>query len=349
MKHKPVFPLQLFLYPFLFLLLAGCGREQIHQQTLFAFGTTIDVSIIDADHKRAQDAFRQLDEDFQKMHEIWHPWRDNALKRTNQLLQTGNWFTASTSLLPLLQKSRQLAIQSNHYFNPAIGKLVAAWGFHRNDPQQPFEPDMAFIKRLQQDIPTMQDIEHDGIRMRGTHPDIQFDSGGIAKGYAIDLAMQTLHALGIHNALINAGGDLTAMGTKGKRAWTIGIQHPRKPDPMASLQSQGQESIFTSGDYQRFYTAQNRRIQHILDPITGTPVAHTVAVTVVHPDPSTADAAATALLAAGKTHWRQIAHNMGVSQALLYTADKELLISRTLYKRLDMLDTRNLSIQVVDL
>ncbi len=341
---KQVFPLLLIC-----LFLSACSEKVTHHHTILAFGTTIEISINHDNKALVEQAFEQLEKDFQKMHEIWHPWQDNALKRTNQLLRTGEWFTASTSILPLIETAKHLSIRSNHYFNPTIGKLVELWGFHRDNPETSFAPDMPRIRQLQQNMPNMQNIEFEGIRMRGTHADIQFDSGGIAKGYAIDLAIQTLKSLGLENAIINAGGDLSVIGKQDNQPWHIGIQHPRKQQVLASINTRANESIFTSGDYQRFYTLDGKRIQHILDPVTGSPVSHTHAATVIHSDPTVADAAATALMAAGESNWKKVAEGLGIKQVLLLTADNKLLISKPMRERITLHHTDDLKVEVHEL
>jgi len=334
------------------ILLCSCSPQPAHftrHHQMLAFGTIIDITIRHQDRQLIDQAFKRLETDFLTMHEVWHPWEPSALVRTNQLLQTGNWFTASTSVLPLIQRARELAIQSKHFFNPAIGKLIQQWGFHRNEADQPFEPDMATIRELQQNIPTMEDIEFDGISMRGLNPDIQFDPGGIAKGYGIDQAIHTLQRMGIRHAIINAGGDLRAIGQHGDRPWKIGIQHPRKTSVLASIETLSDESIFTSGDYQRFYMQGNQRRHHIIDPQTGEPVSHTVAVTVIHPDATTADAAATALLAAGKNNLVKVARAMSIQYVLLMTSSGELLMNHAMQNRLEIHEDLKSSIRLIGL
>jgi thiamine biosynthesis lipoprotein len=334
------------------LLIWGCSPQSTsftrHQQIL-TFGTIINITIRHEDNELINQAFKRLETDFQTMHEVWHPWEPSALTRTNQLLQTGHWFTASTSVLPLIQRARELAIQSDHFFNPAIGKLVQQWGFHRHDADQPFTPDMASISELQSNIPNMEDIEFDGISMRGRNPNIQFDPGGIAKGYGIDQAINTLQLMGIRHAIINAGGDLRAIGQHEERPWQIGIQHPRKTTILASIKTLSDESIFTSGDYQRFYMQDNKRRHHIIDPRTGEPVSHTIAVTVIHPDATTADAAATALLAAGKNNMSKVARAMGIHYVLLMTSEGDLFMNQAMQQRLEINENLNPVIHLVEL
>ena len=210
---------------FICTLVWGCSQntsDHVRQHEILAFGTIITVTIRHHDDLLITRAFSRLETDFQTMHKIWHPWEPGSLTRTNQLLQTGEWFTASTSILPLIQASKSLAEKSGQLFNPAIGKLVELWGFHRNNPEQPFIPDMQQIKQVQANIPTMNDLQIDGIRLRANNPHIQLDLGGIAKGYGIDQAINTLRAMGIRNAIINAGGDLRAMPRSSKPALDLG-------------------------------------------------------------------------------------------------------------------------------
>jgi len=334
------------------ILLWSCSPQPEHftrHHRVLAFGTIIDITVRHQDNQLIDQAFKRLETDFLTMHAVWHPWEPGTLTRTNQLLQTGDWFTASTSVLPLIQRARELAIQSNHFFNPAIGKLIQHWGFHRNDADQPYTPNMVSIKELQQDIPTMEDIEFDGISMRGLNPDIQFDPGGIAKGYGIDQAIDTLQRMGIQNAIINAGGDLRAIGHHKERPWKIGIQHPRETSVLASIETLSDESIFTSGDYQRFYIQDSKRRHHIIDPQSGEPVSHTIAVTVIHDNATTADAAATALLAADKDNLVKVARAMGIQYVLLMTSTGELLMNHAMQKRLEIHADMKSDIHLVDL
>ena len=317
-------------------ILASCNAPQIHHHRVTVFGTFVDIRIQHENEHLAQQAFRHLEQDFHTMHKVWHPWEAGPIKRVNQLLQLGEWFSAPTSVLPLLKEARRLSRLSQYYFNPTIGRLVELWGFHRHDPEQPFIPDSRLIKEIQRNIPTIEDIEFDNIRLRGRNRYLQFDPGGIAKGYAIDLSMQTLRAYGIRNALINAGGDLGVMGKKSDKPWNIGIRHPRSQKVLANLYSMADESIFTSGDYQRYYLDNGERVQHIIDPFNGRPVDHTIAATVIHSSAATADAAATALMAAGKSNWKKVTDAMDITYAMLLTREGELHMTAAMNDRITL-------------
>jgi thiamine biosynthesis lipoprotein len=82
---------------------------------------------------------------------------------------------------------------------------------------------------------------------------VQIDLGAYAKGYAVDQAIAYLRGVGITNALVNAGGDLRAIGRRGERPWRIGIRQPRAAGVLATLELGEDESVLTSGDYERFF------------------------------------------------------------------------------------------------
>jgi thiamine biosynthesis lipoprotein len=108
--------------------------------------------------------------------------------------------------------------------------------------------------------------------------------GGIAKGYAVDRAMQVLVDLGIRNALVNGGGDVVVRGSRLGQPWRLGIQHPRKEhgELLGALELRGQ-ALVTSGDYERYQMANGIRYHHIIDPRTGWPASASMSVTVISP------------------------------------------------------------------
>ena len=316
------------------LLLSACSRQpEIHNQRLLVFGTIIDISIVGVDKNTANNAFKIIEDDFKYMHEAWHAWQPGALGRINNLLPTTASFTIAPSMLPVIQKATALSDQSNHLFNPAIGNLIRAWGFHSNDLPTKL-PDQKTIHELVKQNPTMDDLELNGITMRSRNSAMLLDMGAFAKGYGIDVGIENLRKLGIDNAIINAGGDLRAIGKKGDRNWRIGVRHPRNNSILASIEMQGDESIFTSGDYERFFDHEGKRYHHIIDPRTGYPADKTTSVTVIHSDGATADAAATALFIAGPEQWHAIARQMNIKYVMLIDKHGHIHMNPAMQKRI---------------
>lgn len=306
----------------LLVLLIGCTPSpQVHSRSFLAFGTLVEVTIAGVDAERADAAMDLLEQDFRYMHETWHAWKPSALSRVNALLRTGEWFSVAPSVRPLIVEAVRLAEASGHRFNPAIGALVELWGFHQDERGNAPPPPEAAIAELVAAAPRMTDLELDGIRMRSRNPAVSLDFGAFAKGYGIDRAIERLRGLGIENAIVNAGGDLRAIGSRGDRPWRIGVRAPRGGGVLAAVEIAGDTSVFTSGDYERNFEYEGEIYHHILDPATGYPARGLTSVTVLARDGATADAAATALFVAGPGAWRQVASDMGLDRVMVVTSD----------------------------
>jgi FAD:protein FMN transferase len=140
--------------------------------------------------------------------------------------------------------------------------------------------------------------------------------GGIAKGYIAEAAANFLVARGVHDVLVAASGDMTARGRNGDRPWTIAIRDPRDPSAAQATVTLEDESISTSGDYERFVVIDGRRYHHIIDPSTGYPATGTASVTVIAPHGAVADALATGLFVLGPERGAEVARQMPDASAL---------------------------------
>jgi thiamine biosynthesis lipoprotein len=152
--------------------------------------------------------------------------------------------------------------------------------------------------------------------MSSSNRAVQLDFGGIAKGYALDIACSTLRNMGVDNAIVNAGGDLRAFGSHGPRPWRIAVRAP-KGGIIASIETGADEAVFTSGNYERFRQDKDKRYPHILDPRTGWPVSDVASVTVITAEGWLADASATALIVAGLSDWREVARSLDLELVML--------------------------------
>ncbi len=339
---------------------SSCQQQnREYHDDFLVFGTIINVTLLDVDNKTAQDSFRYIREDLKVMHRVWHVWEPGSLMRMNKLLEQTGEFSGAPSVLELLLVAKHLAIKSQHLFNPAIGKLIALWGFHSHK-QPGIQPSKQSIQELLKQNPTLLDIKIKGIRVSNSNPAVKIDLGGIAKGFAIDRLLRYLKQRGIHNALINTGGDLKVIGKHGDRPWKIAIRNPRfNPDNkntvdsskeiVASLELYDNEAAFTSGDYERYFKNKgnndkdkDKHFHHIIDPRTGYPAIGTQSVTVLHENASTADAAATALFVAGPKQWIEIAKAMNLKYVLLIDENGDIHISSAMKKRIKFEQNRKI-------
>jgi thiamine biosynthesis lipoprotein len=170
---------------------------------------------------------------------------------------------------------------------------------------------------------------------------VKLDLGGYAKGYALDRARTILKEQGIQNALVNIGGNVLALGMHGDRPWRVGIQHPRKPGPLAILELRDGEAIGTSGDYQRYFELDGKRYCHLIDPRSGYPVQGVQAVTILTRGEQAglaSDSASKPLFVAGAQGWLAAAKKMQLDEALLIDTQGVVHLTAAMQKRLEFTD-----------
>lgn len=264
------------------LCLTSCAREQIYQTQSYVFGTLVDITLVDVPEPRARMLANQVMQDFQGLHNRLHAWQPSDLSKLNAAFKQGKSITISAELKQIIIEATVLSQTSDNLFNPAIGGLIQKWGFQRSE-FTPVQPDTKVIKALVEANPQMTDIVLNVNTAYSRNAAVQLDLGGYAKGYALDIAANYLRSQGVKNALINIGGNIIALGKHGDTPWRVGIQDPRGPSAIATVELADGWAIGTSGDYQRYFEVNGKRYCHIIDPRTGEPTQGTEAVTVLLP------------------------------------------------------------------
>ncbi|QID19418.1 FAD:protein FMN transferase [Nitrogeniibacter mangrovi] len=327
---------RLFALVVLALLLAGCAREQVWHRESYVFGTRVEVAVWGDDEASAGAAMGAVLREFDRMHRAYHAWQPSELTDLNAAIARGETTHVRPELAAMLTDAKALAARGDELFNPALGKLIALWGFH-TDTFVPRLPDPKAVQALVVSAPSMADLHIDGTRVWSDNRDVQLDLGGYAKGYALDRAAAILRAKGVRNALINIGGNVMALGSKGGQPWQIGIQHPRAPTPIAALALYDGEAIGTSGDYQRYFEVDGKRYCHLIDPRTGSPAMGTEAVTVLvtprHGAGVLSDVASKPIFIAAH-HWREMARRYDVADVLRVDADGAITVTRDMAARM---------------
>ncbi|MDG6777210.1 FAD:protein FMN transferase [Thiomicrorhabdus sp. zzn3] len=316
--HKPL-SLRLYCLTLILFLLSACTpKPNATKAELLVFGTLVQITIYSSDQQRAQKAIQAVEQRFQTFHHEWHAWEKGGIvSKINQSIANNQPIEVANSVKDFILKSQQLAKQSDYLFDPGIGQLIDLWGFHSEQWSGP-PPTADKISHWLRVRPSIADLYFTGNQLYSRNPAVKLDFGGNAKGLALDIAIQQLRQAGIQNAIVNIGGDMRVIGSKNGQAWSIGVQNPAHPQQaIAEIDLRGDMSIVTSGTYQRFFEWKGRRYSHILNPNSGYPAESLASVTVMHPDATTADAAATALLIAGPEHWKEVAKKMGIDAVLV--------------------------------
>lgn len=320
---------------------AACSRDPLHSQESFVFGTRVEVQIYGAPTEPAREAAAAVLREFDRLHAAYHAWQPSELTALNQAIARGERdIEVSEELAGLLRDAQKIAADSNDLFNPALGQLIALWGFHA-DTYSPRVPTTDEIAARVARRPRLADLHLNGRRVTSDNPAVQLDFGGYAKGYALDRAAHILRARGIENALINIGGNVIALGKKGSQPWRVGIANPRGTNALGTVELHDGEAIGTSGDYQRYFEVEGKRYCHVLDGRSGYPATAAQAVTVLISKGPRAgmlsDALSKPIFIADESEWRARAQALGVAQVLRVSAQGRISVTPELNQRLERL------------
>ncbi len=189
----------------------------------------------------------------------------------------------STELFDLLEKCQQYSRLSDGAFDWTVGPLMRVWGFHRDSGRLPGR------EEIQQ---AMKSVGYQHIHLDRQERTVSFDTsgvdldpGGVGKGYAVDRMADVLRDAGIHSALISAAGSsIYAIGAPpGEKGWYVRIRDPKSEQVTAGEVYLKDESLSTSGSYEKFFEADGKIYSHIMDPRTGYPAQGMLSVSVVTP------------------------------------------------------------------
>lgn len=251
-----------------FFALTACAKtepESIYQEN-FVFGTRVEIRIASQDSARAQDAIRAIFLEFDRLHQKFHPWKNNSfLMQQNARLAAGEALTQDEELWRLIAQAQYFEQASAGLFNAGLGRAVALWGFHADDFVAK-QPDAAALAAWRAGQPSARAVDLNTGKSHSTA--LALDFGGMLKGRALDLSAGILRAAGLNDALINIGGNVLALGTNFGKPWRVGIQDARSSSALAIVALRDGEAIGTSGDYQRYFELGGSRFCHLIDPRT---------------------------------------------------------------------------------
>jgi thiamine biosynthesis lipoprotein len=329
-----------FYFACLFLLIACSPQPRLYSQTAYIFGTKVDISIWGLPPTQAKTHIAKLLQDFDQMHHRLHAWQASELTRLNQAFTAGQTSSIDAQMKTWLCQAQHYERLSDYLFNPAAGQLIAAWGFH-HDTFAPRLPSLDTIAQWKNAAPRLNALALTAMTVKSTNPAVSLDVGGIAKGWALDHAAAYFRQHQVKDVLINVGGNVLALGRKDQTAWTVGLQDPRAPEPMATLALNDGEAIGTSGDYQRYFTVAGQRYSHLLDPRSGWPAQGVMAATVIAPHTAQAgalsDVATKPLFIGGVSTAARYLERFAIKDALIITSDGTAYLTPSMQARLTWL------------
>lgn len=294
---------------------------KVYIQGTYVFGTRVQLAIYGVPLDHAQQDADAVFARFRAMHRELHAWQPSEVMRLNASIAAGEPFQASAELASILRAAKQLSLQTQGLFDPGIGRLIRLWGFQADQFNvKPPSHDAVLREAAHNAHISDLTISAAGV-VTSANRAVAIDLGGYAKGWSLDEAAAILRARGVDNALIDVGGNLLALGSKGGTPWQVGIQDPRRPGTLATLELHDGEAIGTSGDYERFYRSGGVRYCHIIDPRTGFPVTQSESVTVlVKPGPhagALSDGASKPPFVAGTAAAMALTRKLGVDTVMM--------------------------------
>lgn len=306
--------------------LVACGQAEPLRLQGAAQGTSWHVVVVQPQQPVQQASLQAgIEQILANVDAQMSTWRDDSeLSRFNQSSST-DWFPVSADLAQVVEVAAQVSALSGGVYDVTVGPLVHLWGFG--------------AKTLEQRVPT--DAEVQAVRaavgyqklqvqtnppaLRKAQPGMVVDLASIAPGYSVDLLARYLESIGVHDYMVELGGEVFAKG-KSPRGddWRIAIEKPLEGERtiQQGMRLAGQ-GLSTSGDYRDFFEAGGKRYSHTLDPATGYPVSHRLAsVSVVAANTTLADAYSTLLMAMGEVKGREFADAHQLSAYFIWRTDK---------------------------
>lgn len=267
-------------------------------EQFFVFGTFLDMTVEGVSHgKVTREVFTYME----SLETLLSPTVEGSDLHKINNAKAGEKVKCSPETMELLSIVEVIFDLSEGAYDPSIYPLVRLWNFSGDKFSQiegktpPTDEDIAkALSVVGFDKAFTIDHVAGTVTKNAGYDGAMLDFGGVAKGYAVDKAMDGFDI----KALVNLGGNI---GAKGK-SYTIGIGNPRESATpyFGSFTLRADELISTSGDYERFFTYEGKRYHHILSPATGKPSdSGLISVSVVCTNGAVGDALSTAIMVLG--------------------------------------------------
>ena len=335
MKHK--FAIGSLMAVIVLFLIASCERNGgVFEDEVKVLGTFGQISIVGMSPEEAKAAALIVEKDLQVLDYIGYTFEaEGELHQLNEAIAQGRSMTVSDGLLELIMDARKLSSASGGRFNPAAGELTAFWEFHCDKDECSASPYPDEVQRLVNEEvakiisrnPLMTDLIINGNKVSSRNRVVKLEFGDMIRGLALDKGIEHLERLGVSNAMIDIGGSVRTMGTRGDHDWWIGIPDASGQHLIASIENIDDQSVVTVRAFDRSFGKTDLVYRHVVDPRTGMPAKDVQSVTVMHDNAMIANAAAVTILIAGIKDWKLIADKMDVHKILLITTDGTIYTS----------------------
>jgi len=303
-----------------FIIIKKRSGPEIKKRTRFIMSTYCTIQV-----PGDREVIKAIDKALDRMEEIDKKF--NVLNPKSPLYKFNkkNIPVTDKEIISLVRIALKISRKSKGAFDITVHPLIDLWGFYTDYPHLPKKEE---IKKYLKNV-GYKNVTIKGGKLVKLNKGTEIDLGGIAKGYAVAQGIEVLKKSGIESALVDAGGDVYALGQLNGKPWRVAIRNPRGEGVIGVLEVSDM-AIVTSGDYERFFEKDGVRYHHILDPETGYPSKGIISATVISSDPVLADAWSTALFIMGEKEGLNIVEKTEDLEALLITDKKKAVWSSRL-------------------
>lgn len=303
------------------LLLVSCGRYSLPEirQSRLQLGTTVTITVLHADEAAARSAVESAFDEIERIEKLFSSYDEGSeIWRLNH----EGAIEPDPEIVHLFEQAVHYHRISGGAFDITVQPLIELFDDSFSRGGGP--PSRQEIEEVLEAVGSEKiEITGENIRLPyGTKVTL----GGIAKGYAIDRAVEVLRGRGIEYGLVDAGGDMRAIGPREGAPWRVALQNPRGRQEYLAVILLEDLAVATSGDYERYFDPE-KEFHHIIDPRTGYSATELISVTVVAGTALEADAIATAVFVSGASHGMELVGELEGVEALIVTSGGKILIS----------------------
>jgi len=324
MRSRPINPAIPLALLCLIVLFSGCSRPP-QSRTGFALATLCTITLYDSHRPQVfQEIFRRLGE----IENLMSPHiSESDVDRINKA-SGKNPVKVHPDVFYIVEQALRYAELSEGAFDPAVGPLTSLWGIGFDNQQVPSQEEIDRVLPLINWKDIELDYENSTVFLK--RPGMALDLGAIAKGYAADEVSAIIKKAGIPRAIIDLGGNILLVGEKkDKTPWKVGIQDPAESrgSYIGTVQVKD-DSVVTSGVYERFFTSGGTTYHHLFSPQNGYPARNDLlSVTIITGVSAAADALSTAVFVMGYEKGRALAESMDGVEAIFVFQDQSIRLT----------------------
>lgn len=275
--------------------------QDIFQFKTSLIGSPFELTVVAKDSVQANLYFQTSIEEVKRIERLISEWKsETEISKVNA--QAGiSPVKVSKEVFDLVERAIKISKVSNGAFDITFASMEKLWQFDKKEHVSLPSPEIVTnnVKNVGYKFIEM---NPENLTIFLINPKTKIGLGGIGQGYIADKISEKLKALGCTSAIVNVSGDVFAWGKKpDQKPWQIAITNPLNPSKIIGYFPLDNSAVETSGNYEKYFTHNQKRYAHIIDPRTGYPVQDIVSVSVFAKTTELSDALATAVFVLGVT------------------------------------------------